>query len=278
MLLTATTDIRVSCAQDTPVVAMLRPRSGQAQWVLAQRYELAPWVPAREYVDSYGNLCQRFVVPRGEARIRVASDVEVDGTVAVDVHAPRAPVERLPDDALVYMLQSRYCPSDVMEDQAKEVVKGCAPGYPQAARIEAWIREKLDYRYGVSDASTTALDTLGHGAGVCRDFAHVGISLCRALHLPARFVVGYLYRLDPMDMHAWYEVYLGDRWYTFDATQDRPRGGRIVVAYGRDATDVAFLSSYEPLEITKMQVAVEKVEAGSAVADAPVAAATPAAA
>ena len=90
-------------------------------------------------------------------------------------------------------------------------------------------------------------------------------------------MVGYLYQLDPMDMHAWYEVYLGDRWYTFDATQDRPRGGRIVVAYGRDATDVAFLSSYEPLEITKMHVAVEKGEVRAAVADAPVAAAAPAA-
>jgi transglutaminase-like putative cysteine protease len=258
MLLTTVSRIRVTCEQDTPVVAMLRPRSGQAQWVLGQRYELSPWVPAREYVDGYGNLCQRFVVPRGEMTLAVTSDVEVAETVAVDMHAPMTPVDRLPDDALVYMLQSRYCPSDVMEDQAKAVVQGCAPGYPQAARICDWVRDNHEYRYGVSDASTTALDTIRHGAGVCRDFAHVGISLSRALHLPARFVVGYLLDLDPMDMHAWYEVYLGDRWYTFDATQDAPRGGRVVVAYGRDATDVAFLSSYEPLEIAQMKVSVER--------------------
>jgi len=256
MLLTSVTTLRVSCAQDTPVVAMLRPRSGVAQWVLAQRYELAPWVPAREYVDVYGNLCQRFVVPRGEMTLAVTSEVEVPGQVAVDAHAGFTPVEQLPDEVMAYLLQSRYCPSDAMQEQATRIVQGSAPGYAQAARICDWIRDTLEYRYGVSDASTCAQKTLQQGAGVCRDFAHVGVSLCRALHMPARFVVGYLHQLDPMDMHAWYEVYLGGRWFTFDPTQERARGGRIVVAYGRDATDVAFLSSYAPLKVEQMDVAV----------------------
>jgi transglutaminase-like putative cysteine protease len=256
MLLTSVADIRVLCEQDSPVVAMLRPRSGQAQWVVGQRYELWPWVPAREYLDTYGNLCQRFVIPRGEMRLKVTSEVEVADMVSVDVHAPATPVDQLPDDALVYLLQSRYCPSDAMEEQARGIVTGCAPGYPQASRVRDWIRETLEYRYGVSDASTDALRTLEQGAGVCRDFAHVGVSLCRALRMPARFVVGYLHRLEPMDMHAWYEVFVGDRWYTFDPTQDRPRGGRIVVAYGRDATDVAFLSSYGALEVQQLEVSV----------------------
>jgi transglutaminase-like putative cysteine protease len=256
MVLTSVTEVRVSCEQDTPVVAMLRPRSGQSQWVLGQRYELTPAVPAREYQDPYGNLCQRFVVPRGEMTLEVTSEVEVAAQVAVDPHACFTPVERLPDDVLVYLLQSRYCPSDAMDEQAREIVQGTAPGYAQAARICEWIHGRLAYRYGVSDASTCARKTLQDGAGVCRDFAHVGVALCRALRMPARFVVGYLHELDPMDMHAWYEVYLGDAWYTFDPTQDRPRGGRIVVAYGRDATDVAFLSSYAPLEVVEMSVAV----------------------
>ncbi len=97
------------------------------------------------------------------------------------------------------------------------------------------------------------------GAGVCRDFAHIGVALCRGLQIPARVVVGYLYQLDPMDLHAWFEAYVGDRWYTIDATQKEPRGGRVVVAYGRDVADVAFLSNYGELTLTKMEVSVEKL-------------------
>jgi transglutaminase-like putative cysteine protease len=111
----------------------------------------------------------------------------------------------------------------------------------------------------VSESSTGALDTLKQRAGVCRDFAHVGVALCRSLMMPARLVVGYLHELEPMDMHAWYEVYLGDRWFPFDATQADARGGRVVVAHGRDAADVAFLSNYGPLEITRMEVSVTRV-------------------
>jgi len=171
MLLKSVTEVRVSCEQDCPVVAMLRPRSGDSQWVLAQRYDLSPRVPAREYVDHYGNLCQRFVAPQGEMTLKVTSEVEVPDQVAVDAHATCTPVDRLPDDVLGYLLQSRYCPSDAMDEQAREIVQGTAPGYAQAARICDWIHEKLEYRYGVSDASTCAQKTLQDGAGVCRDFA-----------------------------------------------------------------------------------------------------------
>jgi len=191
--------------------------------------------------------------------VTVESEVEVAAQIAVDPRAPRVPPDQLPDDTLVYLLQSRYCPSDKMEERALEIVQGCAPGYPQAERIQAWIRANIEYRYGVSEESTCALDTLESRAGVCRDFAHVGVALCRSLMLPARVVVGYLHELDPMDMHAWYEVFLGGAWYAFDATQDEPRGGRIVVAHGRDIADVAFLSNYGPLEITRMDVRVRAV-------------------
>jgi transglutaminase-like putative cysteine protease len=259
MRLIARNTVHIHCEQDCPLVAMLRPRSGDAQWVVADRYVLEPWVPATEYVDAFGNLCQRYTLPRGDSVIRVESEVEVDAQLAVNPHAPLTPVEMLPDGVMMYLLQSRYCPSDKMEERAQEVVQGCAPGYPQVERIRAWIHETLRYEYGVSDETTCALDTLGAGAGVCRDFAHVGVALCRALTIPARVVVGYLLDLEPMDMHAWFEAYMGGRWYAFDATQKEPRGGRIVVAYGRDIADVAFLSNYGPLEITKMDVAVEEV-------------------
>jgi transglutaminase-like putative cysteine protease len=256
MRLRARNRIELECEDDCPLTAILRPRSGTDQWVVAERYDIEPWVPATEYVDCFGNLCQRFTLPKGSSCITVESEVEVADQIAVDRRAPAVPAALLPDATLVYLLQSRYCPSDKMEERARAIVKGCAPGYPQAERIHEWIREHIEYRYGVSEESTCALDTLTHGAGVCRDFAHVGVALCRSLLLPARVVVGYLHALDPMDMHAWYEVFLGGRWFAFDATQDKPRGGRIVVAHGRDIADVAFLSNYGPLEITKMDVEV----------------------
>jgi transglutaminase-like putative cysteine protease len=251
--------IALRCEEACHAVALLRPRSGAAQWVVVERYGIEPWVPATEFVDAYGNLCQRFTLPAGDSVLEVEHEVEVADQIDVDRGAAQVPPAQLPDEVLQYLLQSRYCPSDKMSDRAKEIVQGCPPGYPQAERIAAWIRENIEYRYGVSEASTCALDTLECNAGVCRDFAHVGIALSRSLMMPARIVVGYLHELDPMDMHAWYEVFLGGRWYAFDATQAQPRGGRVVVARGRDAADVAFLSEYGELEVTEMEVSVTRL-------------------
>jgi transglutaminase-like putative cysteine protease len=247
---------------DCPVVAMLRPRSGDAQWMVSERYDLHPWVPTTEYVDNYGNLCQRMKIPQGDMRIEVEMMMEAEDEIAVAPDAMVTPIEDLPFDALQYLLQSRYCPSDKMEHRARQIVGNAEPGYAQVEAIRSWIHTNLQYRYGVSNGATDALDTLNDGAGVCRDFSHVGIGLTRSLRIPARLVVGYLYQLDPMDMHAWFEAFVGGRWYTFDATQDAPRGGRIVVAYGRDAADVAFISNYGPLEMGEMVVTVEQVDLG----------------
>jgi transglutaminase-like putative cysteine protease len=257
MRLVSKAHITFECAEDCPVVAMLRPRSGDAQWVVSERYTLEPWVPATEYLDVFGNLCQRFLVSRGSASISVVSEIEVAEQLAVQPQAPRTPIQDLPNEILVYLLQSRYCPSDKMQAHAQEIAGDAKPGYAQVERIRSWIHEHHEYRYGVSTASTDALDTMSAKAGVCRDFAHVGVALCRSLQIPARLVVGYLHALDPMDLHAWFEAYVGGRWYTFDATQEHPRGGRIVVAYGRDVADVAFLSNYGPMEIKQMSVGVE---------------------
>ena len=259
MRLKARCAMTVTAATDCPVVAMLRPRSGDAQWMVSERYEMSPWVRTTEYVDSYGNLCQRLTIPQGQMRIEVEMELETEPLIQVTPGARPTPVAQLPGDVLQFLLQSRYCPSDKMEARALEIVEGGEPGYPQAERIRSWIHETLEYRYGVSDSTTDALDTLGHGAGVCRDFSHVGVALCRALKIPARVVVGYLYQLDPMDMHAWFEAFIGGRWYTFDATQGQPRGGRIVIAYGRDAADVAFVSNYGPLQVAEMKVTVERL-------------------
>ena len=251
-------DITVRAAADCPIVAMLRPASGLAQWLSSETYAFDPWVPTTEYVDIYGNLCQRMIVPQGEMRLRVEATVETEPDLAVNRAAPFTLVQDLPDSALQYLLPSRYCPSDKLEARAREIAGTASPGYGQVEAIRAWIQSGIEYRYGTSDASTDAVATLERGAGVCRDFAHVGIALTRALRIPARMVVGYLLGLEPMDLHAWFEAYVGDRWYTFDATQAEPRGGRVVLAYGRDAADVAFISNYAPLETIAMRVWVEE--------------------
>ena len=259
MRLLTTCTLTLQAAEDCPTVGMLRPCSGDAQWLVGEHYSFDPQVRIAEYVDAYGNLCQRFVVPQGTMTIRITATVETEDDILVAMGAPATPVAALPDATLQYLLQSRYCPSDRPEaiSMAEEIAGALPPGYDQVEAIRAWIHEHIAYRYGVSDASTDAIDTVDAGAGVCRDFSHIGITLCRALRIPARMVVGYLYRLDPMDLHAWFEAFVDGRWYTFDATQDQPRGGRVVVAYGHDAADVAFISNYGPLETQALDVTVE---------------------
>lgn len=257
MRLDASCEMSLSADAPTPLVAMLRPRSGAGQWVVSEAYEVEPFVPIVEYVDAYGNLCQRLTAPEGSFRIRVQARIETSEIIAVERGAPFTPIPELPDSVLQFLLASRYCPSDKTEDTAREIVSGAKPGYDQVEAIRAHIHEHFEYKYGVSNASTDALETLRAQTGVCRDFAHVGISLCRSLRIPARMVVGYLYKLDPMDLHAWFEAFVGGRWYTFDATQPEPRGGRVTVAYGRDAADVAIFTEYGPVKLKNMKVQVE---------------------
>jgi transglutaminase-like putative cysteine protease len=259
MRLKASCQLTVQAPAPAPIVAMLRPRSGEAQWIVSEAYELTPFTTAVEYIDGFGNLCQRLVAPIGGFEIRTETVIEVADDIAVNPGGAITPPADLPDNVLQFLLPSRYCPSDTLEKFASEVVGKAAPGYDQADAIRAWIREHIEYKYGVSTGSTSASDTIADGAGVCRDFSHIGISLCRALRIPARMVVGYLYRLDPMDLHAWFEAFIAGRWYTFDATQTEPRGGRIAIAYGRDAADVALITEFAPLTIENMRVSVEKL-------------------
>lgn len=254
MRLLAGCELLVESIEDCAVVAMLRPRSGEVQWLIGETYSFDPHVRPTEFIDVFGNLCQRFVVGRGRMRIRAELEVETERDIAIAPWVAPASAALLPDHTLQYLLPSRYCPSDRAFEQAHAIVDAAGPQAGQVGAIVEWIRTHIEYRHGVSDASTDALSTMGVRAGVCRDYAHVGITLCRSLRIPARMVVGYLYGLEPMDLHAWFEAYLDGRWYTFDATQSAPRGGRIVVAYGRDAADVAFLTNYGWLQTVDMQV------------------------
>lgn len=261
MRLEAGCQISFEANAPTPVILMLRPRSGDAQWVTSESYLLTPTVPVLEYTDSYGNLCQRLVVPTGNFQVRSTAIVETADAIDVQPGTAYVPVQNLPEDVLQFLLPSRYCPADRMGELALEIVGDRTPGYDQVEAIRHWIQTEIDYAYGSSDASTWALDTVEKRVGVCRDFAHLGIALCRSLNIPARMVVGYLYELDPMDLHAWFEAYIGTdttgdygRWYTFDATQAQPRGNRIAIAYGRDAADVALATQFGPMQLLNMQV------------------------
>ncbi len=238
----------------TPLVLMLRPRSGYGQWIGQESYTLTPSVPVVEYVDNYGNLCQRLVAPPGHFVVTASAEVDTADTIDVQPGAPLTLVQDLPDNVLQFLLPSRYCQSDLLGSLAQGIVAGVTPGYDQAEAIRTWIHTNIEYRYGVSNASTSAQDTAEQRVGVCRDFTHLGLALCRSLSIPARMVVGYLHQLEPMDLHAWVEAFVAGRWYTFDATQEQPRGGRIAIAYGRDAADVALATQFGPGTLTNLNV------------------------
>lgn len=242
----------------TPFILMLRPRSGINQWVARESYTLKPSVPVIEYTDNFGNLCQRLVAPPGEFTIRTSADILTADGIDVSPGAPFEDIQDLPDGVLTYLLPTRYCESDKFIELGREIVADAAPGYDQVAAIEAWIRKHIRFNPDSGYFQLSAVEVNQQGEGVCRELAHLGIALCRGLCIPARMVVGYLHQLEPMDFHAWFEAYVGGRWYTFDATQPEPIGGRVTVAYGRDAADVAIFNQFGPaLYPREMSVHVE---------------------
>ena len=230
----------------TPFILMLRARSGSQQWVAREEYKILPGVPVQEFADVYGNLCQRVLAEPGELSIHSTADVRVAEYFDEAPGAEFIEIQNLPYDVLGYLLPSRYCESDRFGEMATSITMGAKPGYDQVAVIENWLKDNIKYTPGESTFQVSAVDVNQRQYGVCRDLAHLGIALCRSLSIPARMVVGYLYNLKPMDMHAWFEAYVGGRWYSFDAVHDGARGGYISVGYGRDAADVALYNQFGP--------------------------------
>jgi transglutaminase-like putative cysteine protease len=242
---------------------MLRPRSGAQQWIAREEYRILPEVAVIEFTDNYGNLCQRLVAPPGVFSVHTSADVRTADYVDQAPGAAFVEIQYLPDSVLNYLLPSRYCESDRFSELATSLTTGQQPGYDQVSMIEGWLRETIRYIPGSSDFPISAVEVNFRQSGVCRDLAHLGIALCRSLSIPARMVVGYLFGLEPMDMHAWFEAYIGGRWYTFDATQTGPKGGYVAVGFGRDAADVAIYNQFGPLVYpTKQGVKVERIENG----------------
>lgn len=261
MWLRTACNLSFTLASPTPFILMLRPRSGAQQWVARETYTITPSVPVFEFTDGYGNLCQRLVAPAGEFAIHTSAEVMTADDIDVAPGAPFDAVQNLPDGILTYLLPSRYCESEQFFEMAGEIVADAAPGYDQVVRISDWIRREVRFNPATVYGHMTATEVNQRREGVCRDLAHLGIALCRSLCIPARIVAGYLHGLEPMDLHAWFEAYVGGRWYTFDATQDAARGGRVTLAYGHDAADVAIFNQFGPLLAPhEMLVTVELLE------------------
>lgn len=254
-------DITFNVSIPTAFTLMLRPRSGVHQWVARESFTLKPSVNVIEYIDSYGNLCQRLVAPVGEFSIRTSADILTADGIVTFPGAPFEDVQNLPDSVLTYLLPSRYCESDRFIELGQEIVAGVAPGYDQVDCIVSWIRQNIRFNPESTHFQLSAVEVNQQREGVCRELAHLGIALCRGLCIPARMVVGFLHELQPMDFHAWFEAYVGGGWYTFDATQTNLRGGRVTVAYGHDAADVAIFNQFGPaLYPASMKVRVERLE------------------
>ena len=265
MLLRTSCDLIFDITVPTPFILMLRPRSGAQQWITREEYRLVPSVPIFEFTDNYGNLCQRLVAPPGAFEVHTVADVMTAGQTDRAPGAPFVEIQNLPDDVLIYLLPSRYCESELFAQMATEITAGQEPGYDQVAAIEAWLRATIRYEPGSSDTPVSAAGVNSRQSGVCRDLSHLGIALCRGLSIPARLAVGYLFGLEPMDMHAWFEAYIAGRWYTFDATQAVLKSGYVTIGYGRDAADVAVYNQFgPPVYPTTQSVNVQLIEKGAA--------------
>jgi len=246
MWLRTVCDLTFNIPTSAPFVLMLRPRSGAQQWIAREDYRLKPSVPVREYTDEYGNLCQRLIAPKGSFKVYTSADVMISDSIDEYFGAQFIEIQNLPDSVLSYLLPSRYCESDRFHEMASEITASKELGYEQVATIVSWLRQNIYFSPGSSETPISAVEVNRRKIGVCRDFAHLGIALCRSLSIPARMVVGYLYELEPMDLHAWFEAFVGGRWYTFDPTQRNLKSGYVSVGYGRDAADVAVYNQFGP--------------------------------
>ncbi len=230
----------------TPFVFMLRPRSSASQWVAKDEYSIKPDVQVEEYSDIYGNLCQRLLVAPGILDVRTSAEVMTSEKFDQAPAAPFSLIQDLPQEVLVYLLPSRYCESECFHEMTREIVGDAIAGYDQVVAITDWVQQHIVFSPESSVNSISAIQVNKRREGVCRDFAHIAIAMCRSISIPARMGVGYLYGLAPMDLHAWFEAYVGGRWYGFDATQPTPTGGYVAVGFGRDAADVAIYNQFGP--------------------------------
>ena len=261
-------EFRWSAEVDTPAVFQVAPLDTRPAVVRSTSWVTDPELARHGYTDLYGNPCQRLTLPAGPSTLRFDALVSVpDATEEVAPDAPETPVADLPDDVLGFTLPSRYVLPDVLGDEAWSTFGSTPPGYGRVQAVVDHVHDRLEFEPGSSTPLTTAADVWAAKRGVCRDFAHVVLSFLRALNIPARYVFGYLPELDvapapePMDFAAWIEVWLGGRWYTFDPRNNAHRKGRVLIGRGRDALDVAMVTTFGGPVLERMEVWAEEVPA-----------------
>ena len=255
-------------AQPTPMILNLNVHYTRAADLIRADHMLTdPWVPLTLYRDGFGNWCTRLVAPAGQ--IRITSDAVINDRGVPDPVVPNAQlnsVETLPEETLVYLLGSRYCDTDNLSTIAWGLFGTTTAGWPRVQAVCDFVHKHLTFGYQFARATRTASEAYKERQGVCRDFAHLAVTLCRCLNIPARYCTGYLGDIGvppvdaPMDFSGWFEAYVGGTWYTFDARHNVPRIGRVLIARGRDAADVAISMSFGPTTLAGFKVWTDEIK------------------
>ncbi|WP_102961353.1 transglutaminase-like domain-containing protein [Mangrovicella endophytica] len=255
------------CVQETPMLLVLNIHPSRRVDLLSdQVLSFDQPIEAWNYVDSFGNACTRIVAPPGRTTVSTAFEIYDTGmpdVVARD--AQQLEIKNLPDEVLVFLLGSRYCDTDRLADFAWSRFGATPPGWDRVQAICDFVHSHIAFNYQNADSTRTAHGGYIDKTGVCRDFAHLAVTLCRCMNIPARYCTGYLGDIGippvpyPMDFSAWFEVYLSGHWFTFDARHNHPRIGRILMATGRDATDVALSTNFGPSVLSHFEVVTEEV-------------------
>lgn len=252
--------LNYTISQSTTLLFNIQVVNNNCQQILQENLQLNPSLKIDEYITTLEkNRFIRINAPTGELAISYQATVELSYYDAKSIDIPEIPPAQLPLEILPYLYPSRYCQSDLLFGLAQSEFGYLQPGYSRVMAICNWIYDKVKYLSGSTSSQTSAYDTATQRAGVCRDFAHLGIGFCRALNIPARFVSAYAYQLNPPDFHACFEAYLGNRWYLFDATRLVPLTGIIRISTGRDAADVSFATLFGTVEMNQMNLFVEDI-------------------
>ena len=239
----------------------IRAIENEYQQIIKSNLKIEPNCDRQEYtVPHVENSYLRLAVPEGKLLISYQATVDLHHDTEDKNNIPELAPADIPLDVIHYLYPSRYCQSDRLMKLAQDEFGDCQPGYAKVNAICDWIYNKVTYMSGSSNSHTSAYDTVTERAGVCRDFAHLGIAFCRALNIPARFVSAYAWQLEPPDFHACFEAYLGKKWYLFDPTRLAPVEGLVRISTGRDAADTAFATFFGALQLNNMEVHIERID------------------
>jgi transglutaminase-like putative cysteine protease len=268
MLIRAGFDIQLQCDQETPLMALLSVHPSRAKDLRSPAVIYSSGgAPITASADEFGNLRSRTVAPQGVLRLSTDFMIEDSGLPEpVPVSGEEVPIQHLPEEALSFLLQSRYCETDKLSDFAWSEFGRTPRGYRRVQSIVDFVHQHITFGYPFANMGRSAHSALAERVGVCRDFAHLAVALCRCMNIPARYCTGYLGDIGvppvpaPMDFSAWFEVYLSGQWWTFDARHNRPRIGRIVMARGRDAADVAITTTFGSSRLVTFQVVTDEVK------------------